>query len=499
MSLWMGLLVVWRPAQAQELEPLAYETVTSFSTLFGREGRDPLRWEVNGPDGIAWDGSGIWVTGCDSMVFGKLDVTGGLIEQFRLPGMEMADHLAWDGEYLWGVVHSMPGQPGPPDGRIIKTDTAAAEVVHTIEVPFRNANTMSPMGLAWDGTYLWSMDPDNQDIYRIDPVTGEGKDRPIYKTPIINGQRVAPCGISWDGHSCLWMSVLSHGVYLQIDPRTGEAVSYISPPDNPDPTRFGAFRPPGVTKLFTGMTTDGDRVWVVDEIEGNPLIYELDVEFPTTGTCAHPVEIGQACVMGGQPYCDNNAICFTQGAASTCHARCTRAAGDCPEGSTCWTQPEVGDVCIPGANSGGFATACVDAAECQSALCVVPVATGVGLCSETCDPLAADACPAGFVCDESNGANVCQPHPPEPDAAPVEIPDAGNNDAQVPSTADVGNSGHSDVLADNPGSSSDQGGSSGGCSLSLTSSGRGGIFAVFALLLVASVSRRRARRCAGPN
>ena len=44
---------------------------------------------------------------------------------------------------------------------------------------------------------------------------------------------------------------------------------------NPDPTKYGKFRPDHVKQLFTGMTTDGERVWIVDEMEGNPLVYEI--------------------------------------------------------------------------------------------------------------------------------------------------------------------------------------------------------------------------------
>ena len=125
----------------------------------------------------------------------------------------------------------------------------------------------------------------------------------------IDGEPIYPCGLSWDEHSCMWISDLNKGLFIQVDPTTGEAISYLDPPDNPDPAKYGAFRPSYVTKLFTGMTTDGRRVWAVDEVEGNPLVYEVAVDFPTTGPCAHPVETGEFCVPEGEPFCGRDALC----------------------------------------------------------------------------------------------------------------------------------------------------------------------------------------------
>jgi hypothetical protein len=319
----------------------------------------------------------------------------------------MADHLAWDGSHLWGVVHSMPNHTGAPDGRLIKIDLEQKKVVKTIEVPFRDAATMTPMGLAWDGKYLWTNDAENRAFYRIDPETGEGKDQPYISSLSVKGHPVSPCGISWDGHRCLWISVLSLDAYVQVDPKSKQVVSFLLPPDNPDPTKYGKFRPDHVKQLFTGMTTDGRRVWVVDEIEGNPLVYELDVDFPTTGPCAHPVEVGEACVPDGEPYCFSEATCFGATDKTTCHQTCDRSAPDCPDGSTCWTKPEVGDVCIPGDSSGAFADACTADTDCQSALCVQPEDGSVAFCSESCQAGDDSACPEGYSCGTAIGDNAC--------------------------------------------------------------------------------------------
>lgn len=385
---------------------LKYKVVKSFSPLFDRTDPNPLRWEVNSTDGLAWDGSGIWVSGCDSMVFAKLDVNGALVDQFMLPGMEMADHLAWDGKYLWAVVHSMPNMAGPADGRMIQIDTKARKIINTVEVPFRDKKTMVPMGLGWDGKYLWSLDPANKNIYRIDPKTGAGKDKPLFKNPVINNSEISSCGISWDGHSCLWISDLNLGAYFQVDPKTGKIVSYLVPPNNPDPQKFGPFRPARVKKLFTGMTTDGDRVWVVDEVEGNPLVYELDVDFPKTGPCAHPVKAGETCTVGGQPFCKSDAVCHGSGATAICRKSCDPAAKTpgCKTGEACWRKGSAG-VCLP-ATGGAFGETCVKNGDCQSDLCA-PTKAGA-ICSQTCKAGGA-SCPTDYACEAGVAQSYCAP------------------------------------------------------------------------------------------
>lgn len=317
-------------------DALTFEVENVFSTIYDQSGPNPLAWDVNGTDGIAWDGTGLWVTSCDTMTFAKFDVVTGLVmDEFTIPGMVMADHIAWDGQYLWGNIHSMPGDPPPYDGALVQIDIDTQSVVRTIEVPFRDANSMTPMGTAWDGQYLWTHDPRNGYIYRIDPETEEGKDDPYFESLTYNGNQLGICGISWDEHSCLWVSDLNLGAYFQVVPETGEVVSYLVPPDNPDPTKYGDFRPPSVTKLFTGMSTDGRRVWIVDEIEGNPLVYQLKVNFPSTGPCAHPVENGESCQPSGQPFCFPESVCYGDLGSETCRPRCDMEGQECDTGFAC--------------------------------------------------------------------------------------------------------------------------------------------------------------------
>ncbi len=340
----MILAAVWGLSQsARAAEPLRleYTVVKTFSPLYDQSGSDPLQWGINSTDGLAWDGSGIWMTACGDRRLGKLDENGMLLDEITLPDVAGSDHIAWDGQFLWAVVHSMPNDPGPSDARLIQIDTTARSIINTVALPWGDKAVMAPMGLAWDGQRLWTHHPGTREIYRIDPVSGAGKDQPIYAAPSFQDQQLTPCGISWDAQTCLWISDLNvsvgggRGGYFQVAPETGEIVSYLVPPDNPEPTKYGAIRPASVTKLFTGMTTDGERVWVVDELEGNPPSPTLDVEFPTTGPCAHPAAENESCVPDGQPFCGKEAVCYGEPGAETCQAACDPSAPSCPEGLIC--------------------------------------------------------------------------------------------------------------------------------------------------------------------
>jgi hypothetical protein len=354
-------LITLLPCAASAAPALEYESVRSFTTLVVREGADPLGWLVQSPDGVGWDGTGLWVAECTGTTFAKLDPNDGkLIETFSLPDQDQTEHLVWDGSFLWGVVHLKPGT-GPhdhiPDGRLIKIDPTTKTIVKTIDLPFMDATTMSPMGLAYDGKYFYSMDVKNLDIYQIDPETGAGTDTPWMKTPTLDGKVVNnPCGISYDAKSgCFWIADLTLGKFVVMDPKSGEVPYVLDPPDNPDPTKYGNYRP-GLKKLFTGSAHDGRRVWVVDEMEGNPLVWELDVTFPSSGPCAHSVTSGEACGATGTPCDPNIAACIGESGDARCEPLCGTGKPACAAGTSCQTSGGI-DVCLTGdpsaAPSGG--------------------------------------------------------------------------------------------------------------------------------------------------
>lgn len=136
---------------------------------------------ARGAQGLAWDGSALWLSDSLQGRIYRLDTSGTVLASFRYPGTWARD-LTWDGTSLWaadsqtGMVHRLD-----PTGQILAS--------------FRAPGT-APVGLAWDGAHLWLSDPEADMIYELD---SSGQVLAIY---------VAPCpeirGLAWDGSSlCL--------------------------------------------------------------------------------------------------------------------------------------------------------------------------------------------------------------------------------------------------------------------------------------------------------
>ncbi len=90
------------------------------------------------------------------------DTSGAVFWQEEFTGV-LARGLAWDGEFFWSCGDEAEG------GSLlykIKADTVAVEDVYA--TPGHR-----PMGLAFDGRWLWIVDRDNGRFDRIDPETGD--------------------------------------------------------------------------------------------------------------------------------------------------------------------------------------------------------------------------------------------------------------------------------------------------------------------------------------
>jgi len=216
------------------------------------------------PDGITTDGTYLYVSECESDIIYKLSPEDGSVQGSLKVSGWMIDHLTWDGQFIWANDH---------DGKsvIFKIDIAKKAAVEQFKVPWQGV-----MGVAWDGSKIWTMDPYNLKVYTIDPVakTAEYK----FKTPSNN-----PCGIGWDG-KCVWIGDLTTKRYYQVDPATGNVAANFKIPGN-------------ATALPTGILWDGEYFWVMDEYQYKPMIYKISVELPADGPCAmKPVEIEENAV-----------------------------------------------------------------------------------------------------------------------------------------------------------------------------------------------------------
>ncbi|MBN2467013.1 MAG: PKD domain-containing protein [Deltaproteobacteria bacterium] len=226
---------------------------------FCEENPGYCRGNFQGPDddtkGLAWDGSAMWVCqGNHSFsVIYKMDVvTEGIDEKDRYldyffsPGPN-PQGLAWDGTYLWNLDQT--------DHKIYKIDPTTKHVISSIPTPTSDPTDFYT-GLAWDGEYFWvagyhmALNPEtyvyeysNYWIYKVDSATGA-----VLRT--IKNQLDAedgfPLGLAYDG-DYLWISTYASDQIWRMNMET-ETISDTGKPA-PDNGSYG-------------MTWDGLYLWV---------------------------------------------------------------------------------------------------------------------------------------------------------------------------------------------------------------------------------------------
>ena len=120
-----------------------------------------------------------------------------------------------------------------------------------------------PVGLVFDGTYLWHADDSCDTIYCLDPQDGT-----VIRS--FGSPGPYPRGLTWGG-AHLWVADPVHDKIYKIDPTTGEWVHWI-------PTPAGASR---------GLCWDGGNLWVVDG--ATRTLYQIETDL---GDIIYSISIG---------------------------------------------------------------------------------------------------------------------------------------------------------------------------------------------------------------
>ena len=133
-------------------------------------------------------------------------------------------------------------QPSKPQETMPK---AVGDVITSFSSP-----GSGPLGLAWDGEYLWNADWAALTVYKIDPL--DGSVITSFPSP---GTR--PFGLTYDGEY-LWIAIRDDAKIYKLDPTDGSVISSIpSPGINPE-----------------GLTWDGEYLWVAERYDNK--IYKID-------------------------------------------------------------------------------------------------------------------------------------------------------------------------------------------------------------------------------
>lgn len=202
------------------------------------------------PVGLAWDGANFLVSDSDARRIFKLDPTSGItVESTGWPG-EQLGAIAMEGASLWGVDEGLR--------QILRIEPASGQVTRRLDIP-RAALHRPPAitGLAWDGRALWLVTACGlcSTLYRIDPVTGAVTQR-VYPM-------CAPRGLAFDG-TYLWTVAYNGPDWpprlsrRRIGDATSDVVSSHRLLD------FVAVRGGPFPRDPTGISAVGASLWVLD-------------------------------------------------------------------------------------------------------------------------------------------------------------------------------------------------------------------------------------------
>ena len=202
------------------------------------------------PDGLAWDGSLLWVAnGNDDSVMGIDPATGRLVRTFSVGNGPL--NLLWDGSGLW-VAHWLSGS-------VVRYDVADG----TSQV---QASVDSPIALAWDGAYLWVASRENDMVVQLDGTSGDRRQT------IDVGD--SPEALAWDGTS-LWVANTADDTVMRINPEDGTVMDQVDVGDGPE-----------------ALTWDGASMWVANLSEDSLTQIRLGPDTNVESTNTVPVGRG---------------------------------------------------------------------------------------------------------------------------------------------------------------------------------------------------------------
>jgi len=176
--------------------------------------------EVKTPQGIAFDGTHIWVINADSYTVSKIDVSSNEIVATISVG-ESPRGIAFDGTHIWVA-----------DKTVSKIDISTNKIVATVQLE------KHPWGIAFDGTHIWVTDDGNNTVSKIDIKSNE-----IVATVF---EVTRPRGIAFDG-THIWVTNEGNDTLSKIDLSINKIVA----------TVFKVTRP-------RDIVFDGTNIWVTN-------------------------------------------------------------------------------------------------------------------------------------------------------------------------------------------------------------------------------------------
>ena len=345
------------------------------------------------------------------------------------------------------------------------------------------APVMSPDGIFWDGTHIWTTECTSEDIYKLDPTDGT-----VVAKHTIPGILIDH--FTWDGSS-LWVNDHHDGSLIRkIDLDALEVVeNFAIPWDN-----------------VMGVAWDGVHLWTTDPSTNQ--LFQLD---PTTGEITDVLDFDfpgyalseQTCGIGWDGVClwvgDIVSRKYHQVDPATGEVVLTITApggeeslptGFAWDGSYMWvvdenpSNPTIFQLDVELLKSGPCAHGARERENCDEASarsCIDGLTCARGdsedgpdICRPTCDLRALTPCNDGYSCWQvTDNTGACLPDPPVGPADDID---------DVITVAEV------QVDSDTSSVSSETGGTSGGCTVSRSSSSGGHPYGPASWLLIFAVA-----------
>jgi hypothetical protein len=155
----------------------------------------------------------------------------------------------------------------------------------------------------------------------------------------------------------------------------------------------------GANRYVTGVVSHGDSGCADHAVYARIDVgLSAFIEPTLTATAPGTAQLGDRCDYDEQCTSGPCLVAADEPKISFCSAPCLRAS-DCPAKMTC-----APDGCrYPTPSPGALGAACAQPSDCVSGTCYVKKAGAVGVCTERCIALSAQACPSGFTCEDSGG------------------------------------------------------------------------------------------------
>ena len=202
----------------------------------------------NNPFGVAFDGTNIWVTNFGSDTMSKINPTTNNVTKI-VTSQTKPEGVAFDGTHLW--VTSSQGSPS-----VLKITLAGTGVASVSTA--QNGAT----GVAFDGINIWVTNQNSHTVSKIEPNTNT-------ETGIFSlGVGANPTGVAFDGTN-IWVANTGLDSVSKIDPNTNNVIAV------------------DIGRSSDGVGFDGTNIWVTSSLSNS--VSKID---PNTNNVA-TIDIGQ--------------------------------------------------------------------------------------------------------------------------------------------------------------------------------------------------------------